>query len=192
MALPQIKFDTIVEDYEIMMHAVHLNGIAIASASLDLKDNEEIIKVAMKTNCWAFEYASKRIQSIRSFALQAVQSNGEMLKFCPDFQDDEEIVKAGIQENGVCIKYASERIKNKREIGLLAVQSNGCALEYLSEELRNDKGIALIAISKTTRIIQYLSQETQDIYKKFGEKKLIELMLEDSLATKSNQKQMKI
>lgn len=166
--LPNIEFSETVHDYSTMLEAVKLNGIALEYASDCLKDNETIVSHAMKTNCWAFMYASNRLRSDRDWVIQAVEKNGGILAYCPVFMDDLEIAFKAIKENGANLEYVSYNLKNNKKLALKALADNMFVLKYLSENLRNDKEIAIFCLKKDEKYLSHFSKEIQDIFNQGG------------------------
>lgn len=170
--LPNIEFSKTVHDYNTMLQAVSLNGIALQYASDELKDNEIIVRQAMSTNCWAFMYASSRLKCNKELVMQAVEKNGAIISYCPYFSDDWDVALKAIKENGDSLKYVSDRLKNNKKLVLKALKDNMFALNHLSENLRNDKEVAIFCITKNENNLSHFSQEVKDIFKEGGIKQM--------------------
>ncbi|MBF8263256.1 MAG: hypothetical protein HW387_921 [Parachlamydiales bacterium] len=92
----------------------------------------------------AFQYASEALKNNREIVLVAVQQNGMALQYASEaLKNNREIVLVAVQQNGRALQYASEALKDNREIVLVAVQQNGAALQYASEALRHDQTFSL-------------------------------------------------
>jgi hypothetical protein len=85
--------------------------------------NLEEVREAMKTNPWAFVYATDELRDNRELALEAVAINGSTLA------------------------QASERLRGDREVVLAAVSQFGGAWQWIAPELKNDLEIALAALN---------------------------------------------
>ncbi|MDD4154067.1 MAG: DUF4116 domain-containing protein, partial [Bacilli bacterium] len=99
-------------------------------------------------------YASKDFQRNRDFVLEAVKSNGYVLKYLnTEFKNDKEIVLEAVKHGFISypdyspLKYASAKLRNDKEVVMAAVMNGGHALKYASASLRNDKEVVLLAVS---------------------------------------------
>lgn len=81
-----------------------------------LKDNEELVYLAVKQNGYNIRTLSERFKNRRDLALMAVNNNGAALKYLiNEFKNDKYIVLEAIKTTISSLKYASEEIK--KEIG---------------------------------------------------------------------------
>lgn len=103
-----------------------LFSFSIAPISSQLKDDEEIILQSTFKNKENFKYASKRLNSDRSFIMEAIN-------YCIN--------------GGICISKLSAELKNDKEIILKTVKKNAHNLEYVSGDLRNDPDVINLAIT---------------------------------------------
>lgn len=179
--LPDIEFSETVHDYSTMLEAVKLNGIALGYASDELKDNETIVSHAMKTNCWAFMHASSRLKRDKVLVIQAIEKNGEMLFYCPEFADDLDVAFKAIQENGANLQHVSDNLKNNKILVLKALEDNMFALKHISDNLLNNKEIAIFCLRKDEKYLIKFSEEIQEIFKQGGINKLYCGLLDEKL-----------
>lgn len=47
---------------KMIMQDVRENGLALEYVTDELQDDEEVVLIAIKNNCWALKYASERLQ----------------------------------------------------------------------------------------------------------------------------------
>ncbi len=71
----------IITDRNEAMEMVAKNGINLQYLSADLRNNEEIVKIAVSRNGWALEYASPRLQDKEEVVSIAVSNWGLALQF---------------------------------------------------------------------------------------------------------------
>lgn len=113
------------DDPEVVIVAVRSHGYNLRFASDRLRSDPSIVRAAVKSYGWALEYAAQNCQSDRSIVSPAVNFNGEILKFASeDLKDDRAIVKIAIQarEGGgeSALAHASERLQQDPELQKMA------------------------------------------------------------------------
>jgi hypothetical protein len=124
---------------------------ALHHASVTLKNDKEVVLVAVQRDVGALHHASVTLKNDKEVVLAAVQQGGNALMFASgDLKNDKEVVLAAVQQDGNALEYASVTLKNDKEVVVAAVQQDGNALEYASDDLRND-GI-FVSIAKLARI----------------------------------------
>ena len=171
----------------IMEFVIARCGMLLSYASEELKDDEELVLLAISKSAGAFEYASPRLRADRDFIMLAVAKNGcilhnileteidiEMITLAVktygralqwatvEQQDDYDLVKAAVSQNGSAIKWASWRLKSDRDIVMIAVGRNHMALRYVAEKFRADKEIIMYALSQSCEAIEYIGKELKN------------------------------
>ena len=75
---------------EIAFAALQINGYLLSYYSNDetINDDEELVRVAVRQNGLALEFASKRLRRNRSVVFDAVKKNGDSLKYSIGFEND--------------------------------------------------------------------------------------------------------
>ena len=144
--------------------AVEQYGLALQYASKALKNDKEIIGIAVKQARWGLfkKYVSHKINELKNDKVIigiAVKQNGLALRDADELKNDKEIVDIAVKQNGLALQYASNELKNDREIVDIAVRQNGLLLKYASEDLKNDREIVDIAIKQNGLALQYASNE---------------------------------
>jgi hypothetical protein len=126
-------------DQEIVKIAVKQNGLALQFASESLKNDQEIVKIAVKQNGLALQFASESLKNDQEIVKIAVKQNGLALQFASEsLKNDQEIVKIAVEQNGLALQFASESLKSNLKIVKIAVEQNGLALQFASESLKNE------------------------------------------------------
>ena len=91
--------------------------------SKKLKENKDVVKVAVQRYGYSLEYASPEFRDNKEVVLEAVKNKGDILYLLSDrLCDDEEVVLEAINE-GISILYASPRLRNNKKFIILSVQS---------------------------------------------------------------------
>lgn len=144
------------KDESFMKKLIEIDGDAIAYATQELKDNDELAEMAVKKSGYALQYLSSRLRNDPKIVKEAVKQNGDALQFArKGIKDNDEIVKVALMQNGEAVRYASDRLKKDEEIGKIAVKNRGVALGDLDKELKANKEIVLLAVKQCGGAITY-------------------------------------
>lgn len=132
---------------------------------------KELMLIILPTKPCLLEYASSELKNDPEIVKLAVSKDGYALQFASSkLKNDKKIVKKAVSENGLALQYASEELQNNEKIVKKAVSKCGfafnqdrvgTALRYASEELKNDPEIVKIAVSKNGYALRYASPELQ-------------------------------
>ena len=90
------------------------SSFALSSAPERLKDDKEVVLLALINNGLALREASERLK------------------------DDKEVVLRAVGFHPFALFYASERLKDNKEVALIAVKGYGYILNSVSNLFRND------------------------------------------------------
>ena len=132
-------------DLQFFSEVVKKNGDFIYFASEKLRDDEELVKVAIKFGDCSLSNISERLRNDPEMVIWAIENNrpallssaGEIAK------DDFDVIKTAVCRQGSALDWASERLRDDNEIVKLAVDEDPYALKYASERIRNDKTFVL-------------------------------------------------
>ena len=129
---PELK-----NDREIIKIAISCGGLQIQYASNELKKDEELAEIAIKQNGLAISYVASKYKENPKFLMWAVKSNGEAINlFSLQDKRNPELGIEAVKQNGYAIQMLSSDLKRNPQIALEAVkQSNGGALQFVSAEL---------------------------------------------------------
>ncbi|CAB9513276.1 expressed unknown protein [Seminavis robusta] len=115
----------------------------------EMRDNKEIVMIAVSHNGLELKFASRRLQQDRDVVLAAVESNPMALEHASeDLKADTEIVVRALKKEGRVLRFATERLRGDVDLVMMAISSTWTALRYAAESVRNDEGVVLAAISK--------------------------------------------
>ena len=143
---------------EIVKAAVKQNGLSLKYASEALKADKTIVEAAMNQDIMAFKYAGSSLKNNKEFVSSLLKHDGTLIQFIsPEMQNDKEIVLIAIKQNIEVIKGISEQLKNDKEFVLSLLNINGMLLEFASDELKNDVELATIAVKQNFDAIKYIS-----------------------------------
>lgn len=114
----------VMSDTRIVTELVKEDGFVLKYVGTDLKNNKDIVKLAIQNCLEPLKFAGTEIKNDREFFLELVKSDGYSLNF------------------------ASTEIKKDREIVLAAIENYPHAIQYASDLLRNDFKVAFAAMEK--------------------------------------------
>ena len=127
-----------------------LHGDNIAHTSLELKDNEEIAKMAIYNHEDAYHHLSERLKMKKEIVIFFVREHPWYFGDLPEvFRFDREIVKIAISTNGFCfgnISFSSPELKDDKELGIMAINTDMLSYHSLSPRLQNDIDIVRLHI----------------------------------------------
>lgn len=112
----------------------------LSLASEEIKDDSELLLVAVNLDSNSLIFASNRLKDDKSIVLKAVSQDGSSLEYASeDLRNDKEVVLAAVSNNRYAIKYVGEKLKNDIEILAIANvnQENNISKsdEFLSDDL---------------------------------------------------------
>jgi hypothetical protein len=150
-------------NYYNFLGIVRNNGIALENVPEELKNNLNIVKVAVTENGLALQFASEGIKNNLDIVRIAVTENGLALQFASEgIKNNLDIVRLAVSNNGLALQFASNDLKNNLNIVRLAVSNNGLALQFASNDLKNNLNIVKIAVSRNGLALQFASDEIKN------------------------------
>lgn len=164
----------LLSDREFMLKAVDECGFALEYASDELKNDEELVLIAIQgwdgvsvNYSYAIKEASEELRSNKEFMRKAIElTEGEA--FCgatDELKNDKEFVLFAVRHGSpphqcdpdIVLRYASEEMRADKDVVLAAVRKNGWSLYYASEELKADKDVVLVATINNSWSLTYAS-----------------------------------
>jgi len=144
--------DTLKDDEEIVIAAVHNSGHALQYASENLRANKTIVLAAVMQAASSFLFSHDSIKSDKDVVLAAVRKDGSLLKHADNsLRADKDVVLAALENMGLIIPVGS----TVKDMILLAAQRFGNALELAPDELRADRGLILEAVKARPGALKY-------------------------------------
>jgi hypothetical protein len=128
-----------IDNFDIVLLAVQIDGHALAFASPRLQDNDNIVLAAITQDYDALKYASDRLKDTPDMVLACVRSSAIQ------------------RHHSKILQYASERLQNNRVFVLTIVQINPFELYAALPEFKDDYEIVLAAVSKDNNALRYAS-----------------------------------
>ena len=154
-----------------MLKALSSNGIILGNILKEknhinmIIDDHDIIRVAVKSNGLALQYASDRLKDSMEIVEKAVIQNGLALQYASDrLKDNKIIVNTAIKQNGLALQYVSDRFKSRLKIVIRALKQNGLALQYVPEYIQMRAiDITGVAIRNNISAINYSTIKLNDL-----------------------------
>jgi hypothetical protein len=165
-----------ITDRDEAIKAVKRSWVAIKRLSDQLKDDDEIVSIAVSESGMALEYASPRLKDDEHIVSKAVQSNcsgpvpcfkrndfaDHLLDASPSLQDSEQNVTVTFPLLSA-LEDASPRLQDNDDIVTQAIKKNGYSLRYASPRLQDNDDIVTKAMQQNFKALQYASPRLQKI-----------------------------
>lgn len=177
-----------ITDIDRMKELLSKNEVTLESASVELRDNEEIVTYALQKKVFdAYNLASERLKSKENIITLALQTNGINIKYVPDkYKNDKKYVKMAVKSNGVALTYVDnsmyddelikiavkdsfevleivpKKYSEDKEFMYSIIKEDGMAYEYASPKLRDDREFTLTAIEDYSMALEYASPRLQN------------------------------
>lgn len=132
---------------EIVHKALQTSGESIKFLPIEMRDNEELAKVAIMQDPAAFRYISERLQGSYEFAKLAIEKDASLLEHtCTEICSNKSIVISAVTNHGSMIKCASTELQDDEELAYIAILNDPSSFKYLSKRLRDDDDLVYIAV----------------------------------------------
>ncbi len=114
------------------------------------------VRDAVQASGWDLIHAPEGLRDDREIVILAVRNVGQALHCASKaLQDDREVVLTALSNDATALQYASTRMQNDYEVVRYAVSQSGSALQYASAELRSDREVVLAAIDNDLRAFRF-------------------------------------
>jgi predicted nucleic acid-binding Zn-ribbon protein len=141
-------------DKEIVSLAVSKNGSALQYASKELRNDKEIVMLAGPQH---FEYASDDLKKDREFIIHSDIG----LEFVSDeLLHDRPFVLTKIKQSGYELNHLPDEFLDDKEIVLIALKDDGYNIDYISDTLKTDREVVLTALYYSRwDVLDYAAEE---------------------------------
>lgn len=125
----------------------------------EAQDDDELVRLAVKKNGLALQFASQRLRDDFETVMIAVKKSGNSLEFASgNLQDNLEIVMAAVQSNGNAYRFTSERLHKNLQVIIEATRTDASIVEEIPVEFLSNNEIARNLISVDPLAIGYLDE----------------------------------
>lgn len=165
-------YETYHTNREVVLHIVKHFGVALKKVSDDLKNDEEIVRIAVKNHAAAFEYASLQLRSNPQFFLSlmnTIDNKSLSIISChlaSSLKDDKVFMMQLIKKNGFCyIDVCSELMYDMELLSAAVVNaSDASVLSAAPSSIKNNKDIMMQLIQINPNCYYFASAHLKDDY----------------------------
>ena len=171
--------DSLKNNRDVVIMAINSNADALCYASPTIRNDKDFVKYAIicdRHNGVAFEGASETLRDNEELVLMAINKSPHMLGSTSDrLTRNREIVKTAVSKCSTLFMYASDDLKEDKEFALFAIScprvcnlyecKHDCidryhpAICYLSDTLINDIDILFSVVNISGHDLQYIPQQ---------------------------------
>eukprot|EP00434_Breviolum_minutum_P017569 symbB.v1.2.015505.t1/scaffold1160.1/size134679/14 len=145
------------DDKELVRIAVASFGKALEFASKALKRDPDLADLAMATHPWIFVVLGKTLRNDPEQAKRAIDADPDLMRFChQDLFKDAEFMEHCVQRCASLLRFRKTVLK--KEVYLQALQQDGLCLEFLQETLRQNGMALAFACEKLRHDVQIVSE----------------------------------
>lgn len=113
--------------------------------SLKLKNNENFMLKAIKTDGMAILYASDNLRNNKTFIIRAIKVNSVVFKFLSeDERSNTKIINVAVKQNPEMFKYIGSNLFNSVKFALKMIQYEPNVLGYVNDEFRSELILELV------------------------------------------------
>ena len=139
------------------------NGRWLEHASETLKNDYDVVTIALRYSSLALEFVSDELKSNKTIVLRAVEKCGTALRFASNvLKMDGEICKAAVAQDVYALIYVGKSLLEDRQFALQAVKMHANALAYFPKVLRNDVDICIEALGANDNARRYIPDRFQN------------------------------
>lgn len=138
------------ERLDTLVYMLKENSLNLQYASEQLRDNADVVQLAVFYDPEAMQFASDRLKSDKTMAMfMAKLYRVDGLKYMhPWLKNDEQLALKLLKMNGYALKYLSDRIKDSRSFVNEALQTSPSLFFELPTKNKNDLTLAEIACER--------------------------------------------
>ena len=134
------------------MEAVKEDAYWLQFASMELRNNFDIVMAAVKAWGGAVRLASQRLKTHYEIAMAAVRKEAIAFQYVSDdLQNNFQLAMVAVKQCGWLLIDVSDELKNNYQVVKAAVEQDGRACRYASDEMRADLSILAAAIMDFSR-----------------------------------------
>ena len=127
-ASPELK-----QDKDLVRIAVATTGESLHFAHKSLQKDRELVELGMSTNPNVFRIAGKMLRKEPDLAKRAIDADIDLIRYCdPDLFKNLEFMKYCVQKRASIMRYS--RVRLDRKTYLAALEQDGLVLEFLAEK----------------------------------------------------------
>lgn len=156
------------DNKKVVLSLIQENPNNFIYASDKLKNDPDVVWLAVKKNGLLLEHASLEMQNNQLIAKTAVSQNGLALQYVGDnIKNNNDIIDIALQQNPQALEFTSDEyqlsVYNKKKVRMIKnVQQDGMLLRFANEQMRNDPEIVSHAVMQNGLSLQYASYKLKN------------------------------
>ena len=145
-------------DFAAARDAVEKSGQNLQHLSAAMKDNDEIVGIAVKSYGPALAVASQRLRNDHAIVVAATRKDWQAFQYASGARkNDPETARAVIEINWQTYEYLSNAMKQDTEIAMRAIRQSWMAIYKMPPSLLDDKEIMREAVLQDTQAFEMAS-----------------------------------
>jgi hypothetical protein len=137
--------------------------ISFSNANENLKDDEDVVRIAVRKSIYNFEYASVRIRRNEKFILELIEINPHIIQY--SILKTDKICNKALKIDGAVLPFCSSKYQSKKDIIIDALTNINPIyyhwkniLENINDELKDDKDLINYAVTKNPKSFKSASE----------------------------------
>ena len=145
--------------------ACRRNGDALMECSAELKDDKELVMVAVTSSVDTLLWASARLREDKDVLLVACSHFGRALRYTDKLRADRDVVLAAVSNDGSSLQMVNNNCGLRDDINIvtIAVMNEPWALQYAGERTRANIDILVKAGKKDRNVLKAASNNAARI-----------------------------
>lgn len=151
--------ENIKNDPEIMLLAIKKDGKYFKYASEELKNNKEFVMKALELSEGIYKHINDEFKKDTSVLLKAVEKDKSALYYADDsLKMDRDLAFEILKKGGIISRYHGD----DREVMLEAVKVDGWNLRMASDRLKNDEEVVKLALKQKPSSLEYAGEQFKE------------------------------
>jgi hypothetical protein len=142
---------------DIALCSVFQCGLNLEDASIEMKNDEDVVVKAIEENIEALKFASDEKRKDRIILEMAIRLDERAgIHMHDDIRNDENFMMSMAEKNRAILKYLPSSLKNNEDYILSLMEINGANIRYASNKLKNNLSFIKKAHTKSPRDVEYI------------------------------------
>lgn len=155
------------DNKEFVRGIVQTRGYFLKYASDRLKDDFDVVHMAMTTSVPSIEFASERLRNCKSLALMSLQYSSKCFPLLGEkARDDKDVVLRALRfsnlGSGAIMSHLGPTLRYDREFNLRQLYTDPYSFKDMHKSLRDDKNFVLTAVRFQPTLLKYASTRLRD------------------------------
>jgi len=132
-------------------------------AALLLFEDDDVMRMALRSHPWMLKYASKAVRADRDVVVSVVCVCGLFLEYASAaLRDDAEVVSIALNKSAGAFRFASERMRARADFAYRAIQHGYSGmLEFVAPALRNNRKFVCLAVAQRGMALKHVPEAFQ-------------------------------